>query len=97
VPTRITILHTNDLHGRVEQLARVATLVRRIRAETAHAVLYVDAGDFEETTNRLSNLTKGTAMQPILSSAGCQAACVGNAVWLRYGAQVVADHAAAAS
>ena len=93
---RVTILHTNDLHGRVEQLARAATLVRRIRAETEHPVVYVDAGDLEETTNRLSNLTKGTAMQPILSAAGCQAACVGNAVWLRYGAQVLADHAAAA-
>jgi len=93
---RLTILHTNDLHGHVEQLARVATLVRRIRAETSHPVVYVDAGDVEETTNRLSNLTKGTAMQPLLAAAGCQAACVGNAVWLRYGTHVLAEHAAAA-
>jgi 2',3'-cyclic-nucleotide 2'-phosphodiesterase (5'-nucleotidase family) len=94
---RLTILHTNDLHGHVDRLARAATLVRRIRAESGHPVVYVDAGDIEETTNRLSNLSKGTAMQPILSAAGCQAACVGNAVWLRYGAQVLADHAAAAT
>jgi 2',3'-cyclic-nucleotide 2'-phosphodiesterase (5'-nucleotidase family) len=93
---RLTILHTNDLHGRVGQLARVSTLVQRIRAESGHPVVYVDAGDLEETTNRLSNLTKGTAMQPLLTAAGCQAACVGNAVWLRYGTHVVADHAAAA-
>jgi len=93
---RLTILHTNDLHGRLDQLARVSTLVRRIRAETAHPVVYVDAGDLEETTNRLSNLTKGTALQPILTAAGCQAACVGNAVWLRYGTHVLAEHAAAA-
>jgi 2',3'-cyclic-nucleotide 2'-phosphodiesterase (5'-nucleotidase family) len=93
---RLTILHTNDLHGRVEQLARVATLVRKIRAETPHPVVYVDAGDVEETTNRLSNLTKGTAMQPLLTAAGCQAACVGNAVWLRYGTHVLAEHAVAA-
>ena len=31
---KLTILHTNDVHGRVDGLARVATLVRRIRAET---------------------------------------------------------------
>jgi 2',3'-cyclic-nucleotide 2'-phosphodiesterase (5'-nucleotidase family) len=94
---RATVLHTNDLHGRVEQLARIATLVRRIRQASPWPVVYVDAGDVEETTNRLSNLTKGVAMQPLLAEAGCQAACVGNAVWLRYGAQALADHAAAAS
>lgn len=93
---RLTILHTNDLHGHVEQLARVSTLVRRIRSETPHRVVYVDAGDVEETTYPLSNLTKGTAMQPLLTAAGVEAASVGNAVWLRYGAEVLADHAAAA-
>lgn len=94
--TPLTILHTNDLHGQVEQLARVSTLVQRIRAESPHPVVYVDAGDLEETTNRLSNLTKGTGMQSLLTTAGCQAACVGNAVWLRYGTHVVAEHAASA-
>lgn len=93
---RLTLVHTNDLHGRIEQLARISTLVRRIRSKTPWPVVYVDAGDLEETTNRLSNLTKGVAMQPLLRAAGCQAACVGNAVWVRYGPQVLADHAAAA-
>jgi 2',3'-cyclic-nucleotide 2'-phosphodiesterase (5'-nucleotidase family) len=90
---RVTILHTNDIHGRVEGLARVATLVERIRRETPHRVIYVDAGDVEETTTRLSNLTKGVAMHRLLSAAGCEVAVVGNAVWLRYGPQVIADQA----
>jgi 2',3'-cyclic-nucleotide 2'-phosphodiesterase (5'-nucleotidase family) len=30
---RLIILHTNDIHGRVEGLAGVATLVEQIRAE----------------------------------------------------------------
>lgn len=94
---RVTLLHTNDIHGRVEGLARVATLVERIREETAHRVIYVDAGDVEETTTRLSNLTKGVAMHRLLSAAGCEVAAVGNAVWLRYGPQVVADQARVAS
>ena len=59
---RFTLLHTNDIHGRIEGLARVATLVERVREETSHRVIYVDAGDVEETTTRLSNLTKGVAM-----------------------------------
>jgi 2',3'-cyclic-nucleotide 2'-phosphodiesterase (5'-nucleotidase family) len=93
---KLTILHTNDIHGNVEGLARVATLVRRIRAETPWPVLYLDVGDVEETTTRISSLTKGTAMHRLLRAAGCDGAAVGNAVWLRYGAHAVEDHARAA-
>jgi len=92
---RLTLLHTNDVHGRVDGLARVATLVERIRAETPHRVLYVDCGDVEETTTRLSNLTKGVAMQRLLEAAGCEVAAVGNASWLRYGPQAVTAQARA--
>ena len=94
---RLTLLHTNDVHGEIEALARVATLVERIRAETPHPVVFVDCGDVEETTQRISNLTKGVAMHRLLSAAGCEAAAVGNAAWLRYGTQVLADQARAAS
>jgi 2',3'-cyclic-nucleotide 2'-phosphodiesterase (5'-nucleotidase family) len=94
---RVTLLHTNDIHGQVDGLARVATLVERIREETLHRVIYVDAGDVEETTTRLSNLTKGVAMHRLLSAAGCEVAVVGNAVWIRYGPQVVADQARVAN
>jgi len=40
--------NTNDIHGRVEGLAPVAILVERIRAETPHRMIYVDAGDVEK-------------------------------------------------
>jgi hypothetical protein len=95
--SRVIILHTNDIHGRVEGLARVATLVARIRAEHADTpVLYLDAGDIEETTSRLSNLTKGVAMHRLLSLAGCHAATIGNGGPLRYGPQILAEYADAA-
>ena len=94
---KLTILHTNDIHGRVDGLARVATVVERVRAETAHRVLYVDAGDVEETTTWISNVTKGAAMHRLLSAARCEVSVVGNASWLRYGAHVLPDHAAAAT
>jgi 2',3'-cyclic-nucleotide 2'-phosphodiesterase (5'-nucleotidase family) len=94
---RVTLLHTNDIHGQVDGLARVATLVERIKAETPHRVIYVDGGDVEETTTRLSNLTKGVAMHRLLSAAGCEVSVVGNAVWLRYGPQVIPAQAAAAT
>jgi 2',3'-cyclic-nucleotide 2'-phosphodiesterase (5'-nucleotidase family) len=40
---RLTILHTNDIHGRIDGIARVATLVERICAETEWPVIYMDA------------------------------------------------------
>jgi 2',3'-cyclic-nucleotide 2'-phosphodiesterase (5'-nucleotidase family) len=93
----LTILHTNDIHGREERIAQIATLVRRIKTESPHPVLYLDAGDVEETTNRLSSMTKGVAMHRLLAQTTCDAATVGNACWLRYGPGVIADQAQAAS
>ncbi|HEY2777470.1 MAG TPA: metallophosphoesterase [Gaiellaceae bacterium] len=90
---RLTILHTNDIHGYQERLAQIATIVEREKARSDHTVLYLDAGDVEDTTNRLSNLTKGTAMHRLLSIAGCDAATVGNACWLRYGPGSLTEHA----
>jgi len=90
----LTILHTNDIHGRVEQLARIASLVKQIRREVEAAggfCLYVDAGDSEDTTLLESSLTKGSAMEAILRSAGCEHAALGNAIPIRYGHQAVAN------
>jgi 2',3'-cyclic-nucleotide 2'-phosphodiesterase (5'-nucleotidase family) len=94
---RVTILHTNDIHGRQERIAQIATIVEREKARSDHSVVYLDAGDVEETTNRLSNLTKGTAMHRLLSVAGCDAATVGNACWLRYGPATLTEHARAST
>jgi 2',3'-cyclic-nucleotide 2'-phosphodiesterase (5'-nucleotidase family) len=93
---RLTILHTNDLHGRDERIAQIATLVRRVKAESSHQVIYLDAGDVEETTNRLSNMTKGVAMHRLLTQTTCDAATVGNACWIRYGPGVIGEQARAA-
>ncbi len=94
---RLTILHTNDVHGRLEGLARVATLVSEARAASAHPVLYVDAGDIEDTSNRLSSLTKGAAMHRLLSAAGCDASAVGNGGLLRYGPALLERYASSAT
>ena len=93
---RLVVLHSNDIHGRVDALARIATLVERARAEAGDAaVLYVDAGDVEDTTERLSNLTKGVALHRLLRVAGCQAVAVGNGTVIRYGVDPLVEQAAA--
>jgi 2',3'-cyclic-nucleotide 2'-phosphodiesterase (5'-nucleotidase family) len=93
---RLIVLHSNDIHGRVDALARIATLVDDARADAGDAaVLYVDAGDVEDTTERLSNLTKGVALHRLLRVAGCQAVAVGNGTVIRYGVDPLVEQAAA--
>ena len=91
---KLTILHTNDVHGRVSQLSRIAALVREIRKEVEAEggyCLYVDAGDSEDTTLLESSLTKGSAMNAILRGAGCEFAALGNAIPIRYGHEAISD------
>jgi 2',3'-cyclic-nucleotide 2'-phosphodiesterase (5'-nucleotidase family) len=77
---RLVVLHTNDIHGRPEAIARVATLAERAVASSDDPVLYVDAGDVEERPERLSNLTKGVAVHRLLV-AGCSAAAFGTVIY----------------
>ena len=80
--TRLTILHTNDLHGRVEQVFRIAALARQIRQEVeagaGHCTLW-DAGDAEDTILYESSMTKSRAVMALLRGAGYELEALGNA------------------
>jgi len=90
--TQLTILHTNDLHGRLQQLERIATLAQRIRSEVQtqgkFCVLW-DAGDAEDTTLLESSMTKGSAVSALMRAAGYDLAALGNTTPMRYGPQVI--------
>ncbi len=90
--TRLTILHTNDLHGRVQQMARIATLVRRIRRDMQARggyCAYWDAGDAEDSVLLESSMTKGGAAIAMLRAAGCDLAALGNTTPMRYGPRAI--------
>jgi 2',3'-cyclic-nucleotide 2'-phosphodiesterase (5'-nucleotidase family) len=92
--THLTILHTNDMHGRVQQVMRIATLAKRIRQEVissgGQCALW-DAGDAEDSILFESSMTKGSAMMAVLRGAGYELEALGNASPLRYGPQCVQD------
>ena len=88
---RLTILHTNDVHGRLEGLRNAS------EQRSRNTVLYIDAGDIEDTSNQLSNLTKGVAMHRLLNAASCDASAVGNGGLLRYGPTLLKRYALAAT
>jgi 2',3'-cyclic-nucleotide 2'-phosphodiesterase (5'-nucleotidase family) len=81
--TRLTILHTTNLHGRVEQVFRIAALARQIRQEVeaggGHCALW-DAGDAEDTILYESSMTKGRAVMALLRGAGYELEALGKSI-----------------
>ncbi|CAG5068794.1 Trifunctional nucleotide phosphoesterase protein YfkN [Dyadobacter sp. CECT 9623] len=86
---QLTILHTNDVHSRVEPfpmdgsrnqglggVARRAALVKKIRAEQPN-VLLLDAGDIFQGTPYF-NLYGGEVEMTLMSQMGYDAATMGN-------------------
>ncbi len=80
--TLITLLHTNDLHGRVLPedgsggLARAATVAGQVRAEHPN-VVWLDAGDIIHGTPE-DYLSGGLATVSAMNAAGIAAATAGN-------------------
>lgn len=87
--TRLTILHTNDVHSRMDPfpmdgsrnqglggVAKRATLIKRVRAEQKN-VLLLDAGDYFQGTPYF-NFFGGEVEIKMMSELGYDAATLGN-------------------
>jgi 5'-nucleotidase len=72
----VTIVHTNDLHGYVENAPAIATVAREARARNPNT-LFLDAGDSVSGTP-LSTLFKGEPVFEVMTSMGYDAATLGN-------------------
>ena len=95
----LTIFHTNDMHGRLEAMARLSAFARRKRAEAEAAgrqVFFWDAGDAADRRVPIGGLTKGHAFSPLLNAMGYSLQTMGNAIAMTYGPQAMADVAARA-
>jgi 2',3'-cyclic-nucleotide 2'-phosphodiesterase (5'-nucleotidase family) len=76
--TRITILHTNDIHGHLENMPRLATAVTGMRREAGIAnTLLLDAGD-AFSGSIYFKLYQGQASLWFLNYLGYDAMCLGN-------------------
>lgn len=95
---RLTLLHFNDLHGRLAQLPRLYTLIRRERAQAQAAgrqVLLLDGGDSADRAEWASAVTQGRANFSLLEAMGVQATVVGNGEALNWGKPALAKMIAA--
>ena len=86
---KITILHTNDMHSRIDPfpindsknpnlggMVRISNLVKKIRDEESE-VLLLDAGDIFQGTPYF-NIYKGEIEFKIMSAMGYDASTMGN-------------------
>ncbi len=68
----LTILHFNDLHGRLDQCPPLFTLIQRIRAEAEAAgrtVLVLDGGDSSDRARWDSDITPDDLTDDIAATA----------------------------
>jgi 5'-nucleotidase len=85
---RLTFLHTNDIHGRLPELARLTTLARQEQAQAeseGRTVYRWDAGDAFDRQFEAGRVTRGAALPPVLSASGVTLQTVGNDIGLVYG------------
>lgn len=71
----LRIIHTNDLHSRFENFARVVTKIKELRTENT---IVLDAGDFNDFSRIEIQGTDGRAGCSLLKLGGYDAIAIGN-------------------
>lgn len=72
---KIRILHTNDVHSRFENFAKIVTKIKELKNENT---IILDAGDFNDFMRLELQGTNGIAGCSLLNLAGYDAITVGN-------------------
>ena len=89
----VVVLHTNDVHGAIENYAKVAVLADQYAADGAY-VLVLDAGDFSQGTTSVS-LSQGATAIELMNMVGYDAVALGNHEF-DYGYEVLKQNMASA-
>lgn len=96
---RVTILHTNDMHSRLEAMSRLSTYARQLRRQLeaeGRQVFFFDAGDAEDRRERFISVTKGAVFPRIMTAMGYTLTTIGNSISVTYGPQAISEMASRA-
>lgn len=75
----VVLLHSNDIHSRLEQAARMAAYIEEVRlSHGADHVLTLDIGDHMDRMRVETEASDGLANIALLNAAGYDAATIGN-------------------
>ncbi len=95
-PILVTILHTNDMHSRLEAMSKLSSFARQRRRQLeagGRKVLQFDSGDAADRSLDFTGVTKGAAFPRILSAMGCDLQSLGNAISVTYGPMAAVEMA----
>lgn len=77
--TEIVVYHSNDLHSRLENAAKIATIIEQGRKQYSHDhVIAVDLGDHMDRSRRETEGTDGLVHQHILNETAYDVITLGN-------------------
>lgn len=87
---KLILFYTSDLHGHVDQLLRIATIIAQTRdSHPTTPVLFIDGGDAQDKWHPLSKATQGEIMYRLLGMAGCQCSVLSNKCMTSYGLEIL--------
>jgi 2',3'-cyclic-nucleotide 2'-phosphodiesterase (5'-nucleotidase family) len=95
-PIKVTILHTNDMHGRLKPMSRLSTYASKLKVDLraqGHHVFFMDAGDAADRRLGFCGVTKGEAFIPLLNAMRYDVQALGNALSLTYGPRAISAYA----
>ncbi|MEC0210766.1 bifunctional UDP-sugar hydrolase/5'-nucleotidase [Paenibacillus ehimensis] len=89
---RLRVLHTNDIHSHFEQMPRIASVLRRLRAEAGEErTLTLDIGDHIDRMRPETEGTDGRTNIAVLNASGYEAVTLGNNEGLSYTQDVLSE------
>lgn len=90
--TRVVLLHSNDIHSRLEHAARIASFIsEERRTYGTDNVLAVDCGDHMDRMRVETEGSDGIVNVELLNDAGYEVITLGNNEGLTYSFQTIAD------
>ncbi|WP_169085364.1 bifunctional metallophosphatase/5'-nucleotidase [Paenibacillus sp. PL91] len=90
--TRVVLLHSNDIHSRLEHAAKIASFIaEERRTYGSDQVLTVDCGDHMDRMRIETEGSDGIVNVELLNDAGYEVITLGNNEGLTYSFQTIAD------
>lgn len=75
---RIHLLHTNDVHSRLQMFPLIAGAIERLKRELGEQTIIIDLGDHVDRVEPLTDITEGMFNRYVLEASGYDLVTMGN-------------------